>query len=103
MKTTNQKAVLMERIIVLQKQQAQDLQLLKDQYHTTINSFSTLDLLKTSLQEVISTPHLTSNILHGALDLGTQYLSKTFLNTTPNTTGILGKIVQFAFKKLGKK
>ena len=100
MKTTNQKAVLMERIIALQKQQEQDLQVLKEQYYTTINSFSTINLIKKSFQEVVSTPHLTSNIIQGTLEMGTQYLSKTFFNSNSNkVTGWLGKIVQFVLKK----
>lgn len=104
MKTINQKAILLEQITVLETKQAQDLQNLKEQYQATIHNFSALNLIKTSFQEVVATPHLTSTILHGALDLGTNYLSKTFFNATPiKATGWLGKIVQFAVKKLTKK
>lgn len=101
---TNQKVILEEHIAALEKKQLEDLQHLKMQYQITINSFSTLNLLKTSFQEVVGTPHLTSTILHGALDMGTQYLSKTFFNATPiKATGWLGKIMQFGIKKLMKK
>ncbi len=99
MKTPNQKAILMEKIIALQKQQTEELQVLKDQYHITINSFSALNLLKTSFQEVVSTPHLTSNIIQGALNIGTQYLSKTFLGSSSNSSGLLLKAVRFVIKK----
>jgi len=100
MKTNNQQAILRERISILEKQQALELQILKDQYGITIASFSTLSLLKSTIQEVIATPHLTSNVLHGALDMGTQYLTKTFLKSTPNkVTGWLGKIIRLVMKK----
>ena len=100
MKTANQEVILIERIIALQKQQAQDLQALKEQYHATINSFSPINLIKKSFQEVVSTPHLTSNIIQGVLNIGTQYLSKTIFNSRPNKViSWLEKIVQLALKK----
>lgn len=103
MKTRNQKTILMEHIVALQKQQEIDLQELKEQYHTTINSFSTVNLIKTSLQEVLTTPHLTSNIIQGAIGMGTQYLSKTIFKSTPNITkGWLGKILQLVTKRATK-
>ena len=103
MKTRNQKTILMEHIIALQKQQATDLDALKSQYQTTINSFSAVNLIKTSFQDVLSTPHLTSNIIHGAIGMGTQYLTKTIFKSTPNiTTGWLGKILQFITRKTTK-
>ena len=103
MKTKNQETILLERIVALQKQQEIDLQELKAQYNTAIESFSILNLLKTSLQDVLSTPHLTSNIIHGAINMGTQYLSKSLLKSTPKlTTGWLGKIIQLVTKKATK-
>lgn len=103
MKTKNQKTILLEHIVALQKQQADDLQELKVQYHATIDSFSTVNLIKTSLQEVLNTPHLTSNIFHGAINMGTQYLSKTFFKSTPKiTTGWLGSILQLVTKRATK-
>ncbi len=99
MKTKNQKTILMERITALQQQQTQDFHILKEQYYITLNSFSTLNILKSSIQEVISTPNLTSDIIHGTVKMGTQYLSKAFLNTNPVQFGLLSKVVQFALKK----
>ncbi len=100
MKPTNQKAILLERIIALQKQKEQDLLILKAQYYTTIGSFSPINLIKKSFQEVVSTPHLTANILQGTLEMGTQYLSKTFFNSNRiKVPGWLGKIVQFVLKR----
>lgn len=101
MKMTNQKAVLMERIIALQKQKDQDLQILKNQYQITIESFKPLNLIKTSVQEIVSAPNLSSNVIGGALGLGTKYLLKTFLNENdPNPIKkIAGKLVRLAIKR----
>ena len=103
MKTRNQKTILMEHIIALQKQQEFDLQALKIQYYTTINSFSTVNLLKSSVQEILTTPHLTSDLLQGAINMGTQYLSKTIFKSAPKiTTSWLGKILQLVTKRAAK-
>lgn len=99
MKAKTQKAILMEKIMALEKQQAQDFEVLKNQYHTTIASFSTLNILKNSFQEVVMTPHLTSNLIQGALQIGTKYLSKSLLNNSSNSSGLLLKAVRFVIKK----
>jgi hypothetical protein len=99
MKKPNQEAILMEQIIALRKQQTQELQELKNQYHRTINSFSAINLLKTSIQEVVSTPHLTANIIQSAMHLGAQYLTKTILKDNPNKrSNWLSKIAAFAMR-----
>ena len=104
MKTRDQKTILMEHIVALQKQQEIDLRELKIQYHTTINSFSTINLLKTSLQEVLSKQHLTSNIIQGVINLGSQYLNKTILNYMPNITkSRMGKLIHFVKKRATKE
>lgn len=104
MKTKNQKTILMEHIVALQKQQEIDLRELKIQYHSTINSFSTINLLKTSLQEVLSKQHLTSNIIQGVVNLGSQYLNKTILKYMPNITkSRMGKLIHFVKKRVTKE
>jgi hypothetical protein len=104
MKTRDQKTILLEHIVALQKQQEIDLRELKIQYHTTLNSFSTVNLLKTSLQEVLSKQHLTSNIIHGAINLGAQYLTKTILKYMPNITKRrMGKLIQLVKKRATKE
>lgn len=100
MKKANQKEILMELINTSRNKQAQDLQELKNQYRITVNSFSTLSILKASLQEVVTMPNLTSNIIQGTLKLGTQYLSNTLSNSNSTlANGWMGKIVRFLLKK----
>lgn len=99
MKSPNQKALLMEQIIALRKQQAHDLIELTNQYHRTIDSFSALNLLKTSIQEIVSTPHLKTNIIEGFLQIGKQYLTKTLFKSIPNKrNNWLSKIAAFALR-----
>ena len=85
--------------MALEQQQAQDFEGLKNQYHTTIASFSTLNILKNSFQEVVMTPHLTSNLIQAALQIGTKYLSKSLLKNSSNSSGLLLKAVRFVMKK----
>ncbi len=99
MKAKTQKAILMEKIMALEQQQAQDFEVLKNQYHNTISSFSTLNILKNAFQEVITTPHLTSNIIQGTLQIGTKYLSKSLLKNSSNSSGLLLKAIRFVIKK----
>lgn len=106
MKTTNQKAVLMEQIKALQTKQSTDLENLKTQYQMTIASFKTVNLIKTSLQEIITTPNLTSNLIGGTLGMGTGYLLKNILTDSDNSPikKILGKVVKLALKRwVGRK
>lgn len=106
MKTTNQKAVLMEKIKALQTKQSTDFENLKTQYHITIASFKTINLIKTSIQEIITTPNLTTNLIGGTLGMGTSYLLKTvFADNDQNPIKkILGKVVKLAIKRwVGRK
>lgn len=106
MKTTNQKAVLMEQIKALQTKQSTDLENLKTQYQMTIASFKTVNLIKTSLQEIITTPNLTSNLIGGTLGMGTGYLLKNILTDSDKNPikKILGKVVKLALKRwVGRK
>ncbi len=105
MKTRQQKEILMELIIAQQKQQAQDLQMLKNQYQITIDSFKPLNLIKSSFKEIVSTPNLYSNVFEGTLGFGTNYLLKTFLNENdPNPIKkIVGKLVRLAIKRFSRR
>ena len=106
MKTTNQKAVLMEQIKALQTKQSTDLENLKTQYQMTIASFKTVNLIKTSLQEIITTPNLTSNLIGGTFGMGTGYLLKNILTDSDKNPikKILGKVVKLALKRwVGRK
>jgi hypothetical protein len=105
MKTVDKRIALREKISYLQKNQSYDLQILKNQYKETIESFEPLNLIKSSFQEVISSPNLKSNLINGVVGLGTNYLTKGFLNqnSTNPIKSIVGKVLKFALKNLIKK
>ena len=72
----------------------------------TIASFKTVNLIKTSLQEIITTPNLTSNLIGGTLGMGTGYLLKNILTDSDKNPikKILGKVVKLALKRwVGRK
>lgn len=102
MKTTNQKAVLMERIISLQNKQSQDLQCLKNQYQLTIESFKPLNLIKSSFQEVASSSVMKSDLLNGALNLVAGLISKKlpFGITEKPIKNLVSTIFKFVVKKI---
>ena len=55
-------------------------------------------------QEVLSMQHLKSNIIQGAINLGSQYLNKTILKYIPNITkSRMCKIIQFVKKRATKE
>jgi hypothetical protein len=106
MKTKNQKKILMEQIISLEHQKNIEFEILKDQYHKTIDSFKPLNLIKSALLNNVETPSLTSNIVNGTLSLGTNYLLNNFLKTKNNNpiNSFVSKLIKFTFKRfVGKK
>ena len=105
MKTTDKKKVLREKIIFLQNKQTEDLQLLKEQFHVTYNSFKPINILKNTLSEVTSSSEMKKDLLMGALNLTTGYLTHKIggLNSNP-IKDMLGKALKFVVKKvIGKK
>ena len=100
MKTIDEKKALEVKIAFLKSKQASDYFNLKLQYHDTVNSFKPINLIKSSLSEVIASPNLKANIINGALSMGSNYLTNNFLNPTSKNPvkSALGKIVKFAFK-----
>lgn len=69
-------AGLKNAILLLESDQIIQLQLLKDQFHFTYESFKPVNLLKRTLKDVASSPYLVDNILGTAIGLATGFLSK---------------------------
>ena len=105
-KQINERIVLAEKIASLKNKQVEDFSILKDQYRTTVDSFKPMNLIKNSLQEVITSPGLKANLINGAIGLGTSYLSKNLFNdnSVNPIKRVLGKALKFALKNfIGKK
>lgn len=101
MKTTDQKAVLMERIIALEHKQRQDLEVLKKQFSTTFDGLKPFSLVKNIIQDIVTLPGVKNEMLAGAVNLATNYLSKKISVTSKNKTipKILGNLLKFFIEK----
>ncbi len=101
MKTIDKKEVLMERIVFLRSKQAQELQLLKDQFQVTYESIKPLNLIKSTFHEVTSSPDIRKDLLKGAINLATGYLSNKVFHNSSNSPvkNMLGKALKFVMRK----
>lgn len=101
MKIVDEKIALKETIITLQNQQADDFFVLKQQYYTTLESFRPVNLIKNSIQEVLSSPNLKANLMQGAIALGTNYISNKVLFGASNhpVKRILGSVYKFVVNR----
>jgi len=67
---------LKNAIQLLEVEQAAKWQVLKEQFHLTYESLKLVNLFKSTLNEVASSPYLIDNIIGNAVGLATGYLSK---------------------------
>ena len=67
---------LKEAIQILETEQAAKGQLVKDQFYLLYDSLRPINLLKSTINEVSSSPYLIDNILGTAAGLTTGYISK---------------------------
>ena len=89
-------AGLKEAIQLLEAEKAANSKLLKEQFVNTYESFKPASLLRSTLQDISSSPNLVENILGTALGLGAGYLSRSIL---PGVTAmrfgkLLGPVLQ---------
>ncbi|WP_460552522.1 hypothetical protein [Ferruginibacter profundus] len=94
----NESSALQETIVALQQKQAQELHLLKEQFHTTYEGLKPINLIKNTFHDVTSSPEVKSSIVNNAIGLATGYLSKKLLigGTHNPIKKILGAIVEFS-------
>ena len=88
---------LKDAIQLLEVDQAIQKQLLEEQFYLTCESLRPINLLKGTLIESISSPHLLENILSASVGLATGYLSKkVVVGMSGNIIRkILGSLLQF--------
>jgi hypothetical protein len=88
---------LRNAIQLLEIEQAARGQLLKEQFYLTYDSLKPVNLLKSTLKEISSSPYLIDNILGTAVGLVTGYLSKKILvgSKANNFRKLAGSILQF--------
>ena len=84
-------------IQLLEVEQAINRQLLKEQLHLAYERLKPVNLLKSSLHEVISSPTLTDNILGTVISLASGFLTKKLVVGASGNIirKVLGSILQF--------
>jgi hypothetical protein len=90
-------AGLKNAIQLLEVEQANKEQLLKEQLYITYESFKPVNLIKGTLNDIASSPYLIDNILSTAIGLATGFLSKKiFIGASGSKfRKLIGSILQF--------
>lgn len=90
----NEKAALQDAIRLLKMQQAEELNLLKEQLQLSYESIKPSNIIKTALQEVVSSAEVKNTLFQHLQTWGAEYLSrKIFAGKHP---GMMRKIVATA-------
>ncbi len=84
-------------IYQLEKKQAEEGRLLKEQFFLTYESLKPANLFRNTMSDVAASPYLIDNILGTAIGLGTGYLTrKVTLGTSGNVfKRFFGSVMQF--------
>jgi hypothetical protein len=98
MKTRNETEALDAAIKILTDRQEQQLCALRDQFHEVYESLKPINLIKSTYEEVATTPELKGNILKHLIGLATGYFSKKiFVGKSHNPIkNIIGNLLQVA-------
>lgn len=105
MKKKNEKEELREAIRLLKIKQAEELNLLKEQFHLTLESLKPLNLIKSIWHDTTSSSEIKRNLLNTAIGMTTGYISKTILIGLSRNPikRILGTLLQFAISVVVSK
>lgn len=93
---------LKDAIQSLEEKQADQGRLLKEQFFIVIESIKPVNIIKSTFNEVASSPYLMSNILRTTIGLTAGYISnKTIVGSSGNLLRkLLGTILQFGVTTL---
>ena len=105
MNKINQTEALNKTIAALQEKKEIEFSLLKEQFQITYESLKPINLIKSTLANVASSPELKNNVLNNVIGLTTGYISKkVILGNTRNPIKILlGSLFQFAIANVVSK
>lgn len=97
MKKQNQSELLNESIRLLEDDQAAELKLLRQQFHTAYESLKPVNLIKSTWYDITTAPDIKKNILNNLIGVTTGYLSrKVLVGASHNPLKkILGTVLQF--------
>lgn len=75
MKTITNSQELDEKINFLREKRNQELEQLKNQFHTTYESFKPLNFIKDTFHDMVTSPEVKTDMVSGVFDLTTNFLS----------------------------
>jgi len=98
MKKSIELQALTDSINRLQIQRAQELAMLRDQFHLTYESLKPINLIKHTFKEVSSSTEIKEGMLNNVIGLTTGYLTKAILigSSANPIKRIFGTVLQFA-------
>jgi hypothetical protein len=105
MEKRNATQTLRQTILLLEQKQAEELQSLHQHYLVVYESVKPLNLMKSALKKMTSSPDLRHNILNTVIGLSTGYISKKLLlgSTHNPIKRIAGTVLQFVITNLVAK
>lgn len=84
--------------MLLQEKRVKELELLKEHLNITYESLKPINFIKSTLNEVVSSPEIQSNMANNAIGIGTGFLlRKLWVGRSNNPVKrLVGTLVQFA-------
>ena len=97
MQNITNKAQLKNAILLLEAERAVNGQILKEQFYLTYESFKPINIIKSTLKDIASSPYLVDNILGTTMGLATGYISKKIIVGSSGNVirKLLGALLQF--------
>jgi hypothetical protein len=95
-------ATLKNAIQLLKVEQAAKEQLLREHFHQTYQSLRPVNILRTTIQDITSSPWLIENLIGTTLGLVTGYLSKEIVvgKSVNRFRKLIGSVLQFGVTNL---
>lgn len=89
-------------ILLLEEEQAFKLQLMKEQFHLAYESLKPVNLIKSTLNDISSSPYLVNNLLSAIVGLFSGYVSKAAITGRSKNKfrRFLGIVIQFGITNI---
>jgi hypothetical protein len=96
---------LRNAILQLESKQAEEVKMLKNQFHLVYESLKPVNLIKSVFKKAAGSPDLKNNILNISLGLTAGYISKKLFETSTEspTKKLLGNVLMFGVTNLVAK
>ena len=105
MQKINSETDLRAAILQLESKQTEEEKLLKEQFLLTYNSIKPINLIKSTLKEVVNSKDLKDNLINASVGMTVGYISKALFEgvTKSPLKKILGTVLMFGIKNIVAK